>query len=148
MTEVSETQALEEKQSISIPCRSPDPMLLDLVLVANHGFGFGVTLTVGGVLVSGNVVSGRQYVQFILDEAIGNGVQDETVRVALHNRFKGYLDLYPVEVPDDQSTPTFIHLCNAKFYAPGSSDSIPSGEGVLWRGAITDVSGFFFGVLG
>ncbi|HHA2418605.1 TPA: hypothetical protein ACOEBG_000847 [Stenotrophomonas maltophilia] len=150
MTEESDQQQDQQPASTEKTSgRQLDYMLQDLVQLANMGFGFGVTLCIGGSLVSGTVVSGRKYVQSILDKTIGEGVKEGPLRDALTKRFSGYLDLYPESnTPIDESTPlpVFIHLSGAKFYSPGNSLSTPA-DGVIWRGLISDVSGFNFGTL-
>lgn len=143
----SEKEGTPDQEERRPYVRNPDYLLQDLVQLANIGVGFGVTLNVGGVLVSGNVVSGRTYIQHTMNDVVGS-MKDGPIKTALVDRFKPYLELYPEEPTPEQrdSLPTFIHLTNAKFYTPGTADPTPS-TGMLWRGVISDVSGFFFGTL-
>lgn len=103
----------------------------------------GVTLLIGGSLISGHLISGRAYVealaeQFVerlVDPSVGESM-GEFVRMA----GSVYLESQEGSVPD----PVFIHLRDAKLFHP-SGHSIPTNEGVLWRGRISHIDGFFFG---
>src|SRR5918993_1449756 len=67
----------------------------------------GITLQVGGLLVSGMLVSGDKYKQRPESES----------------------------TKESEGPPFYIHLKNAKFYSPGASP-IPA-NGVWWRGRIS-----------
>ncbi len=125
-----------------------DQMLQHLVMAANVGTGFPVTLLTGGMMVTGSVVSGRRFVQHMLDDVVST-VGNEGVREDLKGAFSTYLDAYPEGQAQVEGRLTiFIHLENAKFFVPGGAQPIPTGgKGVFWRGKIADVSGFNFGTL-
>lgn len=129
--------------SIATP-KAPDALLQELVEIATMGFGFGITLTVGGMLVSGNVCPGSKYMQFIFEESLAN--EDERVKEAIKKRLQPHADIYGPEAKVSAQAPVYIHLENARFITPGVSGSAPASP-VIWRGRISDVSGFFFGVL-
>ncbi|MGG6317657.1 hypothetical protein ACQ5SB_14615 [Stenotrophomonas geniculata] len=149
MMEHTEETDSTEGLSIDLSRRYPDKLLHELVDLAHLGFGFGVTLMVGGSLISGNVVSGRKYFEALMEQSIGKAVNNPRLVEALKARFQPFLDLYPEspesEIPD--RPPSFIHLEGARFYAPMNSKPLME-DGVLWRGHINDVSGLFFGTLG
>ncbi|HGM4743698.1 gas vesicle protein [Stenotrophomonas maltophilia] len=146
MTESTATPQTQGSDTdvIDAPPRLPDALLQELVEIAGAGFGFGITLTVGGTLVTGNVCSGSKYMQFIFEESLAN--VDEQVKEAIKKRLQPYADIYAPGAWSGQA-PTYIHLENARFVTPGVSGSTPASP-VIWRGRISDVSGFFFGVLG
>ena len=53
------------------------------------------------------------------------------------------------DTPPEESepkNPQYIHLLRARTFGPGGIP-IPNGPGVLWRGRLTDVSGFSLGEL-
>jgi hypothetical protein len=54
---------------------------------------------------------------------------------------------HPDKGPDksDAMGPSFIHLKNATVRTP---DGWMPNQGVLWRGRLTEVSGFFLGIMG
>ncbi len=128
---------------------SSDLMLEQLVIAANYGHEFPVTLLTGGMLVSGRVVSGRRFVQHLLDDVVSK-VPNDDVRGQLTEAFSGHLDLYPASGdPVEGKITTFIHLSDARFFLPAGSQPIPWGkDGVFWRGKIAAVDGFSFGILG
>jgi hypothetical protein len=92
-----------------------------------------ITLNVGGFLVSGYITSARQ---FMLHHVLTDGLLE-----AAESEFKsaGMLS-------DD--TFEYIHLSRAKFFVPGQPAIPGNVDGVFWRGRLSDISGFTFGVLG
>ena len=92
-----------------------------------------ITLNVGGVLVTGYITSARQFM-------LSHILTDKFLEVA-EGQFKqaGMLS-------DDSFE--YIHLRDAKFFLPGHLPIPSSRDGVFWRGRLSDVSGFTFGVLG
>jgi hypothetical protein len=142
-TATPQTQGSDAGMMYASP-REPDALLQELVEIATAGFGFGITLTVGGMLVTGNVCPGSKYMQFIFEGSLAN--EDEQVKGAIKKRLQPYADIYAPGAGNSAQAPTYIHLENARFVTPGVSGSAPSTP-VIWRGRISDVSGFFFGVL-
>jgi hypothetical protein len=43
--------------------------------------------------------------------------------------------------------PEFIHLSDVHFFVPGQPPIPTCGDGVFWRGRISEVAGFQFGIL-
>lgn len=126
-----------------------DWFLAYLVHWANDiGFEFGITLNVGGALVSGLVISGANYFkEFAANYA--SGISDPSLSEGLERMFGQFSVIY--EIPEEDQKlkgppPSFIHLRNAKLYQT-SGNPIPSGRGVLWRGKLSDVHGFSLGSL-
>ncbi|BAP43993.1 gas vesicle protein [Pseudomonas sp. 21LCFQ02] len=102
----------------------------------------GVTLSVGGNLLSGHLVSHDAYFDQLAEELAApfgqfhNGT-DQSMKEMI-------LSFKPGELAeDDNHAFHFIHLKDAKTY---SSDQSPICEtGVLWRGRIAAVDGFSIG---
>lgn len=128
---------------------SSDFMLEQIVISANFGQEFPVTLLTGGMLVSGRVVSGRKFVQHMLSDLVSTVSNDE-VRSQLNEAFSEHLENYPESgEPVEGKVITYIHLSDAKFFNPAGTKPIPTGgTGVFWRGKIAAVDGFNFGILG
>lgn len=108
----------------------------------------GITLQTGGMLVSGMLVSGKDFFEgFAANFASGFPSHDEGVE-NIKQRFVDFGDIYapqegetPMEYP-----PHFVHLANARFF--GAADNpIPGRPGVWWRGRLSEVSGFLLGTL-
>ena len=92
-----------------------------------------ITLSVGGLLISGKVIREEQYMARFLDGSV-----QEIINKAVKS---GKLELPPTKKAHD-----FIHLADARFFSPGNLP-IPSEGGVLWRGKISAIDGFTLGEL-
>jgi hypothetical protein len=124
----------------------PDHLLADLVEAAEEkGQGGTVTLTVGGVLITGNMVSRRKW---------ADAYERRWPELApLTARWRKSWDDYDESWSRYDDTPTpryaeFIHLTDARIVNP--SGELPAGEtaeGLLWRGRLTEVQGWGLGKL-
>ncbi len=93
-----------------------------------------VTLHMGGLLITGELISERSYmqqfiggtVQKVIDQAIADG---------------------KLQPPDKDANPEYIHLQAARFFTPGQQPIPTSGVGALWRGRFDAVDGFILGEL-
>ncbi|WP_145153082.1 gas vesicle accessory protein GvpU [Paenibacillus xylanexedens] len=115
-----------------------DVTLEALVRVANIGLSIGVTLSVGGALVSGILASGKEYMESVADLFEGVNEQGEHL-ASIYRRFAE--GVYSEAIPDDANI-EFIHLKDATIYH-GTTDFNIS----LWRGKLSAVDGFSFGTL-
>lgn len=131
-----------------------DWFLQDLVEIANNGESsdfLGVTLNIGGFLVSGMLIGGKEYFTSLAEELVTN-VSDDDKEAAdgVYRFFSEYGEAYQPrkegEEPDSSHV-RFIHLKNAKFFHPGGNP-IPANQGTLWRGQLHAVHGFFIGTIG
>lgn len=129
-----------------------DWFLQRLVRLANvTGVEIGITLTVGGSIISGELTGGREYFEAVAEQ-VRSAVPGE-VGEAMSDFFRKGAKVYVLakeeanEVSGDLIPPNYLHLRNAKHFAPGS-EAMPSGDGMWWRGRIAEVSGFTVGSLG
>jgi hypothetical protein len=98
-----------------------------------------ITLNVRGLIISGFIISQKTYA-----ESFGKGSFKATV---LRLKESGKLDFLDDEAePPEEGAYEYIHLKNAKIYAPGQHP-IPA-EGMLWRGRISSIDGYVDGMLG
>jgi len=126
-----------------------DWFLQDIILLAEIGLELGVTLTVAGGVISGTLIRGEKYFAE-MSEAVRNAtssnLQDGTLE-DVATRWASYTEMYhrPKDADEDWLPPsaTFVHLRNARFYAPGQA--LMPQTGVLWRGRLSAISGFFIG---
>ncbi len=106
----------------------------------------GVTILTHGFLVSGVVISGREYFDLISDEITSSkrmqGKDEEIQEVKKHFNEMGIVTYERSKDTD----PTFIHLKEARYFHP-SRNPIPANNGLLWRGRISEISGFSLGIL-
>jgi len=49
-----------------------------------------------------------------------------------------------LEDKSNRPPPQYIHLSGAKFFNP-EGNSLPTNQGVLWRGRVTEIGGFNLG---
>lgn len=140
----------------TISNRSKDWFLVGFVsFVDNFGFERPITLTVGGFLICGVLISAKKYFEEIstmTQSATVSGVASteiaDEIKSILSNQYSKLSKMHekPADLADKLSLPPadFIHLQNAIFLNPNGK-SIPSNCGVLWRGKISSVDGFFLG---
>lgn len=126
--------------------RSQDQLLQWLVEHTNINVGneHRITLTVGGCLVSGVLISSHAFFEGIADQfASGFDAADGTadqIRSSL-------LDwkVTPNEDGEKNVVPQFIHLRNAEVFTSNGRPILSGGS--LWRGKISSVDGFNLGSL-
>lgn len=136
---------LEQKE---VADEDADWFLQNLVSSVNKGaVSFTITLNVGGLLVSGMLISGRTYFKEFgsqFEDAFpSDGEKERTIEKAIHNLTKIYDEPESGE-GSSQPPPRYIHLRDAKFYHPSLGGAMPS-QGILWRGRLNVVEGFFLG---
>jgi hypothetical protein len=95
-----------------------------------------ITLQVSGMLVSGYIISTRQ---FLLEHPLTDRLLEEIDR---QNRADATASPNP-----EKNQVEFIHLRDTRFYTPGQPPIPTSGPGTFWRCRLSDVSGFHFGIL-
>lgn len=125
-----------------------DAFLQFLVNLVNNGGqleSIGVTLQMGGMLVSGAIVSGAEYFDSFAASFTGSlKTVDETTRTAVHASLAELGDVFRVPQPADP-LPNYIHLADALFF---TADGTPiAGQPTLWRGRTSAVDGFILGRL-
>ncbi len=114
--------------------------------VIASGAEVGLTLSIGGSIVSGIAINGEKYVDLFADQFTSGGPSNEFGQ-AVGEAFRGWKKVYqkPDNAPEDWERPhtNYIHLKNARYHTPGH-DGIP-GNGILWRGRLDRVDGFSLG---
>jgi len=139
-----EPSELEIKQAIE--GQSVDWYLQSLVSICNASdLEIGITLTVGGSIVSGLLIGGRKYFERFAKQfsEAWPGEGKEAIRLALAKS----ASLYDKSADDKQEPAAgvqYIHLADARVFH--GQQSVAS-TGVLWRGKINAVSGFSLGNL-
>ncbi|WP_433742420.1 gas vesicle accessory protein GvpU [Falsibacillus pallidus] len=116
---------------------SKDNVLEFLVNIANeHDFSLDLTLNVKGSLISGTLVSAKEYFE-TLSETFEEGSE-------ISEKISEQLVHASESAAKGGSEVQFIHLKNTKVYV-GDSKPTPSKGKVLWRGSLGNVDGFFLG---
>jgi hypothetical protein len=130
------------------PAPQVDGFLQSLVDLMNRTpLEVGITLSVNGLTISGMMISGRRYFEMLGDSVASSLTDQPTIAESLRQYCSMPASLYPAagETADaDRPPPFFIHLRDARIFH-NSGAPLPTNQGVLWRGKLTDVSGFFIG---
>jgi hypothetical protein len=140
-------QKVEKDSGDSSSPYNDDWFLSEIIRWTNDaGFELGLTLHVGGSLVSGITISGEKYFEAFKKQMTASfSAPSETIS-DLENAFNNFQKIY---VHDDETAdrppPHFIHLKEARTYS--ANGTIPKNSGVLWRGHISSVDGFSLGRL-
>jgi hypothetical protein len=127
----------------------PDFILQGIIAGLNDRGTGDLTITVQthGMLVSGKLIGGKEYF-YLLGEQFASANGTDPSRVGdIRDEFRGFANIYDKEkspIPASAGDPSYIHLKDAKFFSSRGM-SITDGVGVLWRGRLIEVSGFFIG---
>ena len=140
-------------QSRNIRSRAVDWLLQSLVsIVNNESASIPITLSVGGLLIAGEMIGGKTYFnEFARQFKAGLGEISKQTAGIIEESFIRLGDVYdriPQAAQGHPSVPAprLIHLRKAQTY-PAGGNPIPSDEGALWRGRLEAVDGFSLGRL-
>lgn len=123
-----------------------DWYLRSLVEIVNKSqMEVGITLVVSGLIVTGTMISGKTYfekfasdISGAMEKAFGpSGIDAIRESFAAPSKMYGHSSEVPV------TPPGFIHLKDARFFI-SPNVGIPN-SGSLWRGRLSQVSGFTLG---
>ena len=125
-----------------------DAFLQFLVNLVNNGSqieSIGVTLQMGGMLVSGSIVSGAEYFdRFAETFSDSLSDMDTQARQSVRTSLAELGDVFRLPQPAEP-LPNYIHLVDALFF---TADGTPiAGQPTLWRGRSSAVDGFILGRL-
>ena len=118
------------------------------VRIANAGKGsFGMTLWVGGAVVSGTLIGAAEFYDGIAED-FDQAVKEGSIGDAFRNVSASVRDDFSKEEDpvETMPPPAFIHFKNARTYSPGGRP-IPENRGVWWRGRLDSVDAWCFGEL-
>jgi len=140
-------------QSRNTRSRAVDWFLQSLVsIVNNESASIPITLSVGGLLISGDMIGGKVYFNEFARQ-FKDGFKDISSETAatIEKAFKRLGDVYDSIQKESQGSapipkPHLVHLRDAQIYLSGASPT-PSEKGVLWRGRLEAVDGFSLGRL-
>jgi hypothetical protein len=142
-----------EAQARNTRPRAVDGFLQSLVSIVNdESASIPITLSVGGLLVSGDLIGGKAYFNEFARQ-FKDGFRDISSETAatIEESFKRLGDVYdPIRKESQRNAPMpkphLVHLRDAQMYPSGGSLP-PSEKGVLWRGRLEAVDGFSLGRL-
>ena len=149
---MTENDRIEDASEDERPPDNGDYNLSGLVRLANAGgVSLGVTLLVGGAVVSGLLVGAAEFFEGLadyLDREAGEDAQ------AFTHGYRSFAKEFRDEIGSDFDQAvdapyvvTYIHLRDAHVFAPGGG-YLPSNAGLFWRGRLESVDGWSIGTLG
>ncbi len=129
----------------------PDWFLQTIVRIVNEGDSeIGVTLTLGGTVISGLLVGGAKYFEAFGNE-FASAFKEPEIAANIYSAFSSHSKIYEKKESESEAEevlpPIYIHLKNAKFFH-NSGPAFPTNRGIWWRGRLSSVDGFALGVLG
>lgn len=127
-------------------------------MVDLRGLEIGITLSVGGMLISGTLTSYSEYLKLVGEGMRGSpnrevgGVMGEVFANLAESVQNDLVERRQEEERAESSgqelehdfKPPYIHLRDAKFFLAADM-GLPTQGGALWRGKLASVDGFFFG---
>lgn len=128
-----------------------DCFLQSLISIVNdESASIPITLSVGGLLISGDLIGGKTYFdEFARQFKDGfRNISSETAST-IEEAFKRLGDVYDPIHKESRgiaavSKPHLIHLIDAQIFQSGAGLPL-SEKGVLWRGRLETVDGFSLG---
>lgn len=133
-----------------LPPLEADGLLQLFISYSELGIETPITLLAGGMAVSGVIISAATYMERT-GAQLSSALKSHDARLAetISESFAQLkLDVEAQSRAADETgsmSARFIHLQNAKYYVPGQ-DALPSNvDGILWRGRLSEISGFSLG---
>jgi hypothetical protein len=125
-----------------------DFFLESLLLMCEHsGIGYPITLTVSGLVVSGNMVPTKVFFKKLSDKMKAEATYDVSniaAKSAVEKLFEDFADIVEggsteklQEAIDSGDYPEMIHLENTTIFSPSGKLAVG-----LWRGRVEHISGF------
>jgi hypothetical protein len=126
--------------------RGVDPLLQAVVnhTNVNDSNEHAITLTVGGNLVSGILISANAFMDLWAAEFSSGFTSENGVADNVRDTFLAW-KADPAELNDDPLPPQFIHLKQAEIYTTSGRPILAGGS--LWRGKLSGIDGFNLGRL-
>lgn len=129
----------EEVPDAELSAGQGDLLLAGLVRLVNaQPMELDVTLTVGGLVIVGRLVSAQRYFTW-LGESFAGGlpaqVFDEAARERIKQSFVGFSE------GQEEGAPLYLHVSQAQMFFPGQRP-MPLEKDLWWRGRLESVDGF------
>lgn len=132
-----------KSQASRVPTKS-DRLLQALVSVPERtSLEIGITLSVGGMLITGFIISQKSYFDTII-EGVNKTNAEEEMKSLLGDFLEQLREPIIESTADESVFPRFIHLRDVKIY-PSEGRGMPTFGHTLWRGDIQNISGFSLG---
>jgi hypothetical protein len=131
----------EDENFLDIDTETKDWTLEIILGAVEAGVEVPITLNVGGLVITGSLISEREFLEKVL-----YGKIYEKYKQGMQEISSSETDSEDNESENKETSQSkvyrFIHLKNAEFYySTGINVEIP--EGLLWRGLLSSVDGYF-----
>lgn len=140
---------MSEAETINSPAVPEfDWTLQALSNFAEVGIKFGITLTVGGTAITGQIIAGRTFAKLMADQihSATSGLESEGIGAHIASIYEAIQSslAVPEPRPSDWAPPPsdFVHLEDATIFHGGDETRLG-----LWRGRLSEVQGYSFGEL-
>jgi hypothetical protein len=126
-----------------------DPHLVFLVkLVNDFGIEISMTITVGGLLITGMLSSGQNYFRTFGEEFAAGfpGDSGATFRELYSQMAESKYPLRKAKTENEETDSThiiYLHMRNSHILLANGTMIPTDGEGTWWRGKLEAVDGFF-----
>lgn len=150
MSEDNELTPYELESLRSAGYGRPDWMLQLLVKITNESqLRMGMTFFIGGSIISGDMVGGREYFDrfgpVLKGESPGTEVETSSSFDELKDAYYPISENTEEEADggekDDVPGPTYVHMLNVKVFAGGMTPF----QGAIWRGRLSQVDAWILG---
>jgi hypothetical protein len=133
------TEDIDKDEFLNIDTETKD-WTLEIILGviesdAERNFDFPITLNVGGLVIIGNLISEREFLQKVMYGKLYQKYEQGMKEIDSSEKDND------VERFNQPKVYRFIHLKNARYYTGTVTTDFP--EGLLWRGLLTSVDGYF-----
>ncbi|MFC0272559.1 hypothetical protein ACFFIX_14065 [Metabacillus herbersteinensis] len=133
-----------------------DAIIMDLLTLVNeddYGIEIELTLTIGGNIVSGLLISATAYYEGVIETYKKD--QQSTVEKIVSKRLENLQEKYKKQKEEqkdqdkdgEENLPKFIHLKNARFNPVAGQTNSFNNSDTYWRGHVSSLDGFSFGTL-
>ena len=153
MSQQKDTAPLQSETEVedldARPVPEEDWLLQEVVRLINHveGMSIGITLSVSGGIVTGDLISLKEFFHEYA-KLWRQGFQNiPELAETFEKQWREHGDKTSRELKErNEVLFSYIHLKNARYFF--GVTAVPNPGGMLWRGRISEVSGFSLGSFG
>lgn len=137
------SQSIPEQPTEVIARKFMDNALVDYVCWANNGIYQPISITVGGTIYSGNLISGAKWCDEMINFYTEKAGNSDEIKEAMRQYYNGLKDhKYSGDIAPEQIA--MIHMNEVKIIQAGNVNVAPLR---LWRFKIEEIDGFSPGAI-
>ena len=120
-----------------------DPQLRRLVHLANrYNIEVSVTVISGGQAISGQIIGGKKFFE-LYSNNLADAWPSQDGKEEIREAFRKGGEIYD-DISGSIPLPQYIHIEHARIISP-YGQTPTGGDGLLWRGRISQITGFCLG---